>query len=530
MSVNYLWIFLIVGVACQRHTGEMAQVVEVQEPIIVPKIIVDSGAITFDSSLVLKYENPKLIAFYRATNFKTVWQKKKYREFFLNHFKNAASDGLDPKDYAVESLTDFENQENTLTNEQRIEYDILLTIKVQTFLTHLRAGKLDPKALYSDWDLPKPNFEVNTLLAKALEEHQIESAVEQATPNSIVYQQLKKALQLIDNYPNRTFAPLTFVRTLIPKDTSFQMRTIKKRLLYWKDAKTIDTVKNYYNATTVSAVKNFQKRHGLTPDGIIGKETLHALSFNKSERRKQIIANMERWRWYDLVPDQDFLLINIPDYKLIVVENQDTAQVHKVVVGTIKRKTPILTSFLRSIVLNPTWTIPPTILKEDVVPAMLRNRNYLANKGIIIYDSNNQVVSPYAWKASAPHQYRYVQGPGANNTLGEMKIMFPNRHSIYLHDTNNKNLFGRNNRSLSSGCIRVERPLELAGYLLNHSERWSQAKIDSIIETRKTKQVKIEKKYPIYIWYWTAWSENETLIFRRDLYNYDLELYNKLRS
>jgi murein L,D-transpeptidase YcbB/YkuD len=231
-----------------------------------------------------------------------------------------------------------------------------------------------------------------------------------------------------------------------------------------------------------------------------------------------------------MVPDEDYLVVNIPDYKLIVVENNDTTITQKVVVGTNKRKTPILNSYLKTVVLNPTWTIPPTILKEDVVPAMKRNRNYLSNKNIKIYDASNNVVSPENWNASKPHNYRYVQEPGPNNTLGEMKILFPNHHSIYLHDTNHRNLFGLNNRSLSSGCIRVEKPLELAGYFLNHSESWSKEKIDSVVATRKTHYVKIEKKYNLYIWYWTAWSLNGKLQFRKDIYDYDAALYEKLRT
>lgn len=529
MDKKYVWVLILVSIACQRPAGEMAQVVHAPPRPIVPTILVDSGAIAFDSSLVLRYQNPLLLAFYRASGFQTVWQKKSYRSYFLRHFNAAATDGLDPNDYTIQKLNEFEAQQQ-LTQEQRVAYDLLLTASLQTYLTHLRIGKLDPKQLYPNWDIQKPPFDVNMILSKALKEHQIESLIAQSTPRSAVYQQLKQALQLLETFTNRKFPPLSYVRTIVPKDTSFQMRNIKKRLYYWKDAKILDTVKNYYNPALVPAVKHFQRRHGLTPDGIIGEGTLHALSYDKSERKKQIIANMERWRWYDLIPEQDYLLINIPDFKLMVVENQDTALVHKVVVGTVKRKTPILSSYLRTVVLNPTWTIPPTILKEDVVPAMKKNRRYLANKGIQIYDSNNQVVSPWAWNAAAPHNYRYVQGPGPNNTLGEMKILFPNNHSIYLHDTNHKNLFGLNNRSLSSGCIRVEKPLELAGYLLRHSENWSQEKIDSIVSTRITLNIKMEKKYHIHIWYWTAWSENGELQFRRDLYEYDQELYRKLRS
>lgn len=136
-------------------------------------------------------------------------------------------------------------------------------------------------------------------------------------------------------------------------------------------------------------------------------------------------------------------------------------------------------------VFNPTWTVPPTILKEDVVPAMKRNRNYLAKKNITIYDTSGNVVEPHAWNENKPNNYRYVQSPGYNNSLGLMKILFPNHHSVYLHDTNHRNYFERSNRSLSSGCVRVENPLELAQHILDDPERFSKEKIDTIIASKK---------------------------------------------
>ncbi|MNE45068.1 murein L,D-transpeptidase [compost metagenome] len=199
-------------------------------------------------------------------------------------------------------------------------------------------------------------------------------------------------------------------------------------------------------------------------------------------------------------------------------------------VGTSKRKTPIITSFLKTVVFNPTWTVPPTILKEDVVPAMKRNRNYLANKNITIYDTAGKVVSPMAWNENKPNNYRYVQSPGHDNSLGLMKILFPNHHSVYLHDTNHRNVFGRNNRSMSSGCVRVENPIELAQHILDVDGNWPQDRIDTIIASKTTMSFKITKKYALYQWYWTAWSKKNQLIFRADIYDLDSDLYAQLRN
>jgi len=151
-------------------------------------------------------------------------------------------------------------------------------------------------------------------------------------------------------------------------------------LIYWKDLKSTDSLTEFYDKTTVKALKKFQFRHGLIPDGVIGKSTINALNFSKEARRQQIIANIERWRWFPNEFGSLYTLVNIPNFSLVVVKNQDTIESHKVVVGTDKRKSPILSSKLSSVVFNPTWTVPPTILKEDVIPESIKNSNYLASK------------------------------------------------------------------------------------------------------------------------------------------------------
>jgi len=528
MRPIYFVLILLFILSCQNKVNNDSAILIKPKPV--PKIQVEGNAIAFDSALVRSYNNQMLLEFYRATGFKTVWQSATYRKVILNAIKESDKEGLLPEDYQLESLISFEKKHALLKEKDLVTYDLLLTLNTQLLLTHLKIGKLNPKEMYSNWDIENKVFDVNAVLAEAFTKKKMDVVIEECKPNTMVYNQLKEALRLIENYPDIDFTPIAFTEKIVANDTNVKVIAVKKRLKYWKDFTSSDSLTAIYDSKTVAAVKRFQQRHGLAPDGILGAGTIEALNFSKTNRKKQIIANLERWRWFQITPDTDYIIVNIPDYKLVVVENQDTTITQKVVVGTTKRRTPILTSYLRTVVLNPTWTIPPTILKEDVVPAMKRNRYYLSNKNITIYDSDNNVVAPENWNANKPHNYRYVQEPGPNNTLGEMKILFPNHYSIYLHDTNHRNLFGLNNRSLSSGCIRVEKPLELAGYFLNHSEKWSKEKIDSVVATRKTQYVKIEKKYNIYIWYWTAWSQNNELHFRKDIYDYDLALYEKLRS
>ena len=169
---------------------------------------------------------------------------------------------------------------------------------------------------------------------------------------------------------------------------------LKKRLAYWYDMKKPDSLTNIYDETTFNALKNFQSRHGLAPDGVIGKGTIASLNFTKQKRKEQIIANMERWRWYPREFEKEYLIINIPDYSLQVVKKKDTVKTHRIIVGKASRSTPILSSKLSYVVFNPTWTVPPTILKEDVIPAATKNRGYFASKNITIY-SGSTIVSPY---------------------------------------------------------------------------------------------------------------------------------------
>ena len=181
-------------------------------------------------------------------------------------------------------------------------------------------------------------------------------------------------------------------------------------------------------------------------------------------------------------------------------------------------------------VFNPTWTVPPTILREDVIPAILKNRSYLDKTNIRLIDRNGDHVSPRNWQLSQAKSYRYVQIPGKFNSLGMVKLIFPNRFSVYLHDTNHRDFFDKNERSLSSGCVRVENPLELTEYLLADAENWNLEKITETLQKDKTKFIPIKKEVLFHLLYWTAWSEKNTLIFRDDIYNLDADLYQNLKT
>ncbi|CAC9974176.1 L,D-transpeptidase family protein [Flavobacterium panici] len=527
MRKLYFLLLVLSLISCKKEAPKPAPVTVKKAP---PIILTDERKVEVDTALLSTFKSETLKQFYTSSENKTVWGNLKKRQYVLSQLEKSEELGLNPEDYKAAQLEKFEKRISSLNDADLATYDILLTYNFEKYLEHLYKGKLDPKKLYTDWDLDEKTFDINSVLINAFNKNKLDSIVENVQPKSIVYKQLLKSLEIINSFPDEDIATIESLKKITLNDTNNEVINIKKKLLFWKDMTGKDSLTDKYDQKTFESIKKFQARHGLADDGVIGPGTISALNYSKEKRKQQIIANLERWRWYPNEFAENYFLINIPDYSLNVVENQDTTLVRNIVVGTSKRKTPIITSVLKTVVFNPTWTVPPTILKEDVVPAMKRNRNYLAKKNITIYDTSGNVVDPHAWNENKPNNYRYVQSPGYNNSLGLMKILFPNHHSVYLHDTNHRNYFERSNRSLSSGCVRVENPLELAEHILDDPERFSKVKIDTIIASKKTMSFKITKKYALYQWYWTAWSKKNQLIFRADIYNLDSDLYTKLRN
>jgi len=526
MNKHYLFIVLLVFLSCKKEPIINLDAFEISNPN-----DKEGEIIEIDNELLSSFKNESLTNFYSSRNNETVWQSEKNRKTILETIKNCEIEGLNPADYSISKLLALEKKFTELDESEQVNYDLLLTYNFQKYLTHLHNGKLDPTKLYVDWDLRIDTLDTKSILNNALEKDSLASEIQKCQPKALTYGKLIKALALLNEFPeDKTDSIITSDEKIEPKTTKPAIITIKKKLLYWKDLESNDSITSYYDSETVKAVKKFQTRHGLISDGIIGKSTITALNFTKEQRKHQIIANLERWRWYSKPFAPNYVLINIPNYSLTVVENQEMTMSKRIVVGKSKRKTPVLTSVLQTVVFNPTWTVPPTILKEDLIPELIQNRNALKKKGIGIYDSKNNEIDPVKWDSSRPRGYRYVQKPGYYNALGVVKINFPNKRSVYLHDTNHRNLFDRHNRSLSSGCVRIEEPLELVQHILDNPKQFSKAKIDSIVATKKTLFIGIKKRYAIYQWYWTAWSEDNELIFRNDIYNLDADLYKKLRD
>nr|WP_315206662.1 L,D-transpeptidase family protein [uncultured Flavobacterium sp.] len=528
MKTLILILLICATISCKKEKlkSEVILKSDFSNPYVLPK----DKSIRIDSTLLSSFNSKTLSDFYKSTNYRTTWQSVDSRKIILATLLKSDEEGLNPEDYNVKTLIDFEKKSATLNDADLAKYDILLTESFQKYISHLTNGTLNPRKLYKNWDLKENFIDINETLTDLLNNNSLADKIEQLKPNHIVYKRLKTALKLINTFPKDNFKVLKIAEIISRNDTNPSIIDIKKRLTYWKELQPQDSLTSIYDEETMLAIKKFQNRHGLAADGIIGPATIASLNFSKKQRIQQIIINLERWKWYPKEMGKEYIIINIPDYRLTLIKDKDTLRSHRVIVGRAKRKTPILSSRLTQVVFNPTWTVPPTILREDVIPAILKNRSYLAESNIKIYDRNGGIVSPYEWHLSQAKSYRYVQSPGTFNSLGMVKIIFPNRFSVYLHDTNHRDYFDKIDRSLSSGCVRVDNPLELTEYLLNDSVNWNLEKITEILQSEKTKFVKIKKEVSFQLLYWTAWSENNKLIFRDDIYNLDADLYTKLRN
>ena len=528
MNKIYLLLLLLVVLSCKKQEVKKKTTPAPKAPITL--IQPEGKALPVDSLLLEPFKSKTLKEFYKSSGYRTVWQSKKNRKNILKELLNSQEEGLNPDDYKATRLQQYERKITLLNAKEVVEYDILLTRNLQKYISHLSNGRVNPRTFYPDWDLKENKIDINNTIANFLKSDSLAYKIEQLKPNHIVYKRLKKALVLINSFPKDDFSKIEIAAKIIPNDSNSAIINIKKRLIYWKDMQNKDSLSSIYDDETLKAVKKFQFRHGLSADGVIGKGTIEALNFSKTQRKEQILANLERWKWFPKDMKAEYVVINIPDYKLTLVKDKDSLRTHNVVVGTAKRRTPVLSSKLSSVVFNPTWTVPPTILKEDVIPSITRNRDYLAQKNIKVYDRNGAIVSANNWKLSDAKGYRYVQSPGTFNSLGMVKILFQNRFSVYLHDTNHRDYFTKTMRSLSSGCVRVENPLALTEYLLNDTGNWNLEKITATLKSEKTKQIPLKKAVYVHLLYWTAWSDKNTLIFRDDIYHLDANLYQKLRS
>jgi len=316
-------------------------------------------------------------------------------------------------------------------------------------------------------------------------------------------------------------------------DTEKRIAALRSRLLIsgdLADSTSGDGV--YFDEALESGVKKFQARNGLKTDGVVGSNTLSALNISVEDRIGQIKLNMERWRWLPQDLGKRYILVNTANFELDIIENGQTVTSTRAIVGKKKRPTPALSRKITYMELNPYWNVPHKIAINDVLPCIKKDSNYLKDKSIRIFENwedDAKEVNPESidWNTVTKKNFVYKlrQDPANSNALGRVKFIFPNKFSIYLHDTPARTLFDKTKRTFSSGCIRIEKPMELAAYLLTDNSKWTYEKLTAAVDSKKTRTILLSDPINIHILYWTAWVDKNGIVnFRDDIYGRDRQL------
>lgn len=484
--------------------------------------------------------------FYLQRFFEPAWiqdlQVKQVALDFFNVLEQVGNDGLDPRHYHVHAVEEL-LQEITHGNPspaQLVDFDLLLTDAFSVLASHYWNGRIHPEAIDPEWRALRNDFNPIPILDKALENGDIKGALEGLLPSAPEYSGLRAALGHYREIANQGGWPEIPVGTkLTPGDRSGIVPLLRRRLEISADYAPGDVIEqHWYDPPLVDAVRHFQARHGLTPDGILGKGTLAALNVGAAERVRQLEVNLERWRWLPRELGERFILVNIAAFHLYVVDAGEQVLDMKVVAGKPYRRTPVFSGLMTYLVLNPYWNVPRTIAVEDFIPQMRKNPDYLPRLGIKTYrgwGAEALEIDPRAinWSTASKSNFPYNlrQEPGELNALGQIKFMFPNAHDVYLHDTPARELFLKESRSFSSGCIRLERPLDLAAYLLKGSTIGTREALENALQREKAKSIRLPSAFPVHLLYWTAWVDRDgTLQFRPDIYDRDGPLERALST
>ena len=457
---------------------------------------------------------PEIRKFYAGRNFAYAWYNKKglieQAGNLADRVRNLLQEGVaEPAPYLTE-LDSLLYQQSK--KEPDLNLELMLTAQYFVFAKLAWQGMDASISKKAQWFLPRKKIAYETYLDSLVKAPGKFEGIGVA-PVYRQYDLLKaflvkyKALEEQHNWPNIVADQKSYK----PGDSSRVLSAVKARLYKLEDFKG-DTTDLNYNDELLTAMKQFQGRHGLPADGAIGPGTLAALNTPLNTRIKQLLVNMERCRWLPVQLDSKYLAVNIPEFRLHVYHADSLLWSCNVVVGQSVHKTVIFAGDMKYVVLSPYWNVPPSIVRNEILPAMRRNSNYLSSHRMEI-----------TGKAGGLPVVR--QKPGAKNSLGLVKFLFPNNYNIYLHDTPSKSLFNESSRAFSHGCIRVSEPARLANFLLKDSKGWDEEKIRTAMNSGKEQYVTLKEKVPVYIAYFTAFIDRDNLLnFRKDIYERDNQL------
>ncbi|MDR5858055.1 L,D-transpeptidase family protein [Halomonas eurihalina] len=474
-----------------------------------------------------------------------IWQDAEIVDALVESLKTLDADGLVPSDYRPDELQAAARTAlmDGTDDETRARFELQASRTLMTALMHLQRGKVDPHRIDDDWDLSiePPSLDL-AAISRALDDGDVSAAIDLARPPYEPYEQLREGLAHYREIERQGGWPalMSVEEPLRPGDTGEGVTALRERLASIGNTQVVAADEGYYpsvelqapeprvyDEALVDAVRRFQRHHLLADDGVVGPRTLEALNMSVDRRIDQIRANMERARWLLHGLPESFVLVDIAGYDLRYFRpNGDTWRA-RIVVGQPYRRTPSLRSEITHLTINPTWTVPPTIMREDVLPKVRRDPGYLATKNLSVLSPSGKQLDPNSIDWSNPGGVMLRQQAGPNNPLGQLVVRFPNDHMVYLHDTPSRGLFSRSQRALSSGCIRVEGVLELAQLLFDDTD--TRANVRRLIADGKTRNVLLARHVPVVLHYWTVQPEPDgELAFRPDIYDRDGALIEAL--
>jgi murein L,D-transpeptidase YcbB/YkuD len=477
-----------------------------------------------------------LATLYELHGFQPFWDSARLAKL-LEAVRASATDGLTPTDYHLATLERLAGSVDR-TPLEAAQLDLLATDAYTELLYHLYFGKVDPVSIDSRWNFERRQMDESDavqFVLGAMTAPDVASAIDKVRPNHWMYQGMAKALadyrriESAGGWPTIADGP-----TLRRGVTDPRVAVLRLRLSASRDDPRTPTSATVFDEDLEAALKRFQVRHLLSPDGAVGSGTRRELNVGVAQRIDQIRANLERARWIlHQRGDGEFVIVDVAGFEVRYVRERAVIWRTRAQVGQPYRQTPIFRSAIDEVVFNPTWTVPPGILGKDILPAVRRDPSYLEKRGLRVMDRNgrpvNQADIDFARYTAATFPFMLRQDPGPNNALGRVKIMFPNPYLVYLHDTPSQALFEREHRAFSSGCIRTERPLELAELLLASPDRWSRAAIDAAVNSGTTRTVRLPKPVPVLILYWTVDLDDQgAMLFKPDPYGRDPKLLKAL--
>jgi len=497
------------------------------------------------STRMTKRQQQAIVKFYKSRNFKSVWTDMDgvlgSGKQLLAHLSKADEEGMTSADYLPSGLSGFgdglEKVESDLDLLAR--FDINLTAMALRYGQNASGGKIIPNRLSSYHDLAPPKVDSSKILNGIAQADKPDNYLASLQPTHKSYAAFKRALAALnDQTEEKQYAQIPSGDLIKAGGSDKRIPLIRERLqsvgLLAKSQEGTDLQQNQHNVYDEQlrdAVKAFQKSKGLSSDGVIGRQTIAAFNGRKDvNKRNKLVMNMERLRWLPRSFGNKYIFVNAAAFKMQVMRNGAEAWQTRVVVGKPQNQTSFFIDEMETVVFNPFWGVPRSIVRSEMLPRLRSNPGYLDQKGFEVFNRSGKKISSSSvdWSSYGSRiPFSVRQPPGDTNALGKVKFMFPNKHAIYLHDTPSKKLFERSSRAFSFGCVRVKNPRVFAQNILG----WSRSKIDQKIASRRNSAVRLKQKIPVYITYFTAWAdESGNVKYFRDVYGRDRLLDRALNS